>query len=100
LDVAGRWAKFEPDFVLAWLQCEVQNCIRRVFSNATVDVRSEVSESVLRNMDTRNLFCYLDNINRLRGQSAGSFNLQLTLECLLIDWVGQLRDCRLEGTHV
>ena len=37
-------------------------------------------------MDRRNLFCYLDTINRLRGQPKGSYNVQLTLEGLLIDW--------------
>ncbi len=44
-------------------------------------------------MDRLNLFCYLDIINRLRGQPGGSFNLQLTLEGLLIDWAGGLVDC-------
>jgi hypothetical protein len=48
---------------------------------------------VLKRMDRRNLFCYLDIINRLRGQPAGSFNVQLTLESLLIDWAGDLLDC-------
>ena len=41
-------------------------------------------------VDTRNLFCYLDTINRLRGQAAGSWNVQLTLESLLIDWANGL----------
>ena len=41
-------------------------------------------------MDRRNLFCYLDRINRLRGQPKGSYNVQLTLESLLIDWAGGL----------
>jgi hypothetical protein len=44
-------------------------------------------------MDTRNLFCYLDIINVLRGQPGGSFNVQLTFESLLIDWADGLRDC-------
>jgi hypothetical protein len=38
------------------------------------------------------LFCYLDDINRVRGQSAGSYNVQLTLESLLIDWAQGLKD--------
>jgi len=41
---------------------------------------------VLQRIDRRNLFCYLDGINRLRGQPAGSYNVQLTFESLLIDW--------------
>jgi hypothetical protein len=43
-------------------------------------------------MDRRNLFCYLDRINRLRGQPKGSYNVQLTLETLLIDWADGLAD--------
>ena len=45
---------------------------------------------MLKRMDRRNLFCYLDTINRLRGQPAGSYNVQLTLESLLIDWANGL----------
>ena len=41
-------------------------------------------------MDSRNLFCYLDIINRLRGQPKGSYNVQLTFESLLIDWADGL----------
>ena len=52
-----------------------------------------VVDSVVKRMDRRNLFCYLDIINRLRGQPVGSFNVQLTLESLLIDWAGDLLDC-------
>jgi hypothetical protein len=37
-------------------------------------------------MDSRKLFCYLDDINRLRAQPGGSYNVQLALESLLIDW--------------
>ena len=51
---------------------------------------------MLQRMDRRNLFCYLDIINKLRGQAAGSFNVQLTLEGLLIDWSTGLRDCGLD----
>ena len=43
-------------------------------------------------MDRRNLFCYLDRINWLRGQPKGSYNVQLTLETLLIDWADGLAD--------
>ncbi len=51
-----------------------------------------IDESVLKRMDRRNLFCYLDRINRLRGQPKGSYNVQLTLESLLIDWAEGLAD--------
>ena len=90
LDVAGRWAKQEPDFVLNWLCRQIQLCILRVFGGLAAPPVGGVSDSVLQRIDRRNLFCYLDIINKLRGQPAGSFNVQLTLESLLIDWAGGL----------
>jgi len=90
LEVAGRWAKHEPEFVLNWLCRQVQLCILRVFGGLAVSPGGSVSDSVLQRIDRRNLFCYLDIINTLRGQPAGSFNVQLTLESLLIDWAGGL----------
>ncbi len=90
LDVAAKWAKDDPQFVLDWLCLEVQKCIYGA-SGAPLDAAGRASsDSVLQRMDRRNLFCYLDAINRLRGQPAGSFNLQLNLESLLIDWAGGL----------
>ena len=86
LEVAARWAKYEPRFVLDWLCAQIQGCIYRVSGSASPAHSLQLSESVLNRIDRRNLFCYLDIINRLREQAAGSFNVQLTLESLLIDW--------------
>lgn len=93
LDVAARWAKSEPQFVLDWLARQVQACVFRVFAGSTSEPPALVADSVLHGMDRRKLFCYLDIINRLRSQPAGSYNVQLTLESLLIDWAGKLGDC-------
>ncbi len=90
LEVAGRWAKQEPEFVLDWLCRQVQVCIMRVFGGRAAMPGGGVSDSVLQRIDRRNLFCYLDIINKLRAQPVGSFNLQLSLESLLIDWAGGL----------
>ena len=90
LEIAARWAKYEPGFVLDWLCAQIQGCIYRVSGSATAAPSLHLSESVLHHIDRRNLFCYLDIINRLRGQAAGSFNVQLTLESLLIDWADGL----------
>jgi len=90
LEVAGRWAKHEPAFVLDWLCRQVQLCILRVFGGLAASPGGSVSDSVLQPIDRRNLFCYLDVINKLRAQPAGSYNVQLTLESLLIDWAGGL----------
>jgi DNA polymerase-3 subunit delta' len=92
LEVAAKWAKYDPGFVLDWMCREVQKCIVGASGATSAIAGQATEESVLKHMDRRNLFCYLDIINRLRGQPAGSFNVQLTLESLLIDWAGELRD--------
>ena len=91
LVVAAKWAKYEPEFVLGWLSRQVQSCITRVAGGESAGVSAMLGDSVLGRIDRRNLFCYLDVINRLRGQAIGSFNVQLTLECLLIDWSNGLQ---------
>ena len=96
VEVAARWAKLDPVFVINWLARQVK--FGAIAKSADRD-RAEglaIDDSVLRRMDTRNLFCYLDIINRLRGQPGGSYNVQLTLEGLLIDWMSGLEDCALE----
>lgn len=94
IDVAGRWAKHDPHFVLNWLGQKVQQQIVRSSGAGAIAGNAPLRESVQQRMDSRNLFCYLDTINRLKGQAAGSFNLQLTLESLLIDWAEGLAHCR------
>ena len=94
VDVAARWAKLEPQFVLGWLGRQVQQCLYRLSDRSRPAGRHPVPESVLARMDTRNLFCYLDTINGLRGQPLASYNVQLALESLLIDWAAGLVDYR------
>jgi len=86
LEVAARWAKYEPEFVLNWLCRQVQLCILQLFGGLAAAPGAGVAKSVLQRIDRRNLFCYLDLINGIRGQPPGSYNVQLTLENLLIDW--------------
>lgn len=86
--VAEAWSKLEPGFVLEWLARRVESAVRSAVTGAQSD---GLPESVLRRMDSRKLFCYLDDINRLRAQPGGSFNVQLALEGLLIDWATGLR---------
>ncbi|MBT8065749.1 MAG: hypothetical protein KJO09_00805 [Gammaproteobacteria bacterium] len=86
IEVASRWMKLDTAFVLDWMAREVQEAILVASNAAQAPVTPAIDESVLKRMDRRNLFCYLDIINRLRGQPKGSFNVQLTLESLLIDW--------------
>ena len=86
LETAASWTKIEPAFVFDWLARQVQLAIQAASGSGAQVAGLAIDESVLRRMDRQNLFCYLDIINRLRGQPTGSFNVQLTLECLLIDW--------------
>ena len=86
LGVAAKWSKYEPDFVLGWLSRQIQRCITSGFLDSNSDRSPRVGDYVLNNIDRRNLFCYLDMINRLKSQPVGSYNAQLAFECLLIDW--------------
>jgi DNA polymerase-3 subunit delta' len=94
VEVAGRWKKLEPQFVLEWLSQQVRLAIISSSAGRERAAGLAIDESVLRRIDTPRLFCYLDIINGLRGQSGGSFNVQLTLEGLLIDWAGGLAEVR------
>lgn len=86
IDVAAKWAKIDTPYVLDWLARRVQALARSgIAGSAAVDVQA-IPQSVLQRMDFANLFCYLDAINRLRCQAKGSYNVQLALEGLLIDW--------------
>ena len=92
IEVAGRWAKLEPPFVLDWLARQLRYGIAALAGGRDRAPGLTIDESVLRRMDRRNLFCYLDTINRLRGQPKGSYNVQLAFEGLLIDWSEGLRN--------
>ncbi len=93
LEAAARWSRFDTDFVLHWLARQVQEAIERLATGRQDPAAAVIDETVLRRMDRQNLFCYLDIINRLRGQPGGSYNVQLTLETLLIEWAEGLANC-------
>ena len=93
IEIAARWAKLETGLVLNWLAQQVKLAALAASAGREAAVGLAIDDSVLRRMDTRNLFCYLDIINRLRGQPGGSYNVQLTFEGLLIDWADGLKDC-------
>ena len=95
IEVAARWSKSDPGFVLNWMAQQIRLAILLTSAGRDRADGLAIDESVLRRMDRRNLFCYLDIINRLRGQPGGSYNVQATFEGLLIDWADGLRDCGL-----
>lgn len=86
LEVAGRWAKLDPNFVFEWLSRLVQQVIHQATGSGAHTIDFQLERSVLQRLDSRNLFCYLETLNRLRNQTQGSYNVQVTLESLLIDW--------------
>ena len=93
VEVAGRWVKIGPAFVLNWLAQQIKLAVVANSAGRNHAAGLAIEDSVLRRMDRRNLFCYLDIINRLRGQPEGSWNVQLTFEALLIDWASGLGEC-------
>ena len=92
VEVAERWSKLESAFVLDWLARQLRQGVLALAGGRDRAPGLAIDESVLKRMDRRNLFCYLDSINRLRGQPKGSYNVQLTLETLLINWAEGLAD--------
>ena len=93
VEVAARWTRIGPEFVLNWLSQQVKLVVIAGSAGREQAAGLAIEESVVRRMDRRNLFCYLDIINGLRGQPGGSFNVQVTFEGLLIDWADGLQDC-------
>lgn len=92
LKVAAQWAKLEPTFVLGWLCRLVQASIHQATGSGSDPINFALDKSVLQRIDRRKLFCYLEQLNRLRNQPKGSFNVLVTLESLLIDWANGLAD--------
>jgi len=95
IEVAARWAKLDTTHVFNWLSQQMKLAVLANSVGREGAVGLAIDDSVLRRMDRRNLFCYLDIINRLREQPGGSYNVQLTIEGLLIDWASGLKDCGL-----
>jgi DNA polymerase III subunit delta' len=95
--VAARWQGLDTSFVLDWLARQAHALILQASGTLQRGAPGTIDDSVVKRMDRRNMFCYLDNINRLRGQAGGSFNVQLMLEGLLIDLSEGLVSCGQES---
>lgn len=92
LDAAARWAKADAVFAMDWLEGLVRDLLRRHIAGRSRAPAGVMPESVLQRMDSRNLFCYLDRLTRLRNQPPGSANeQQVALESLLIPWAEEFR---------
>lgn len=92
LDAAARWAKADAVFAMDWLERLMRDLIRGRIAGRSQAPAGVMPESVLQRMDSRNLFCYLDRLTRLRNQPPGSANeQQVALESLLIPWAEGFR---------
>jgi DNA polymerase-3 subunit delta' len=97
LEIASRWSEMEAEFVLDWLARQLRQAILALAGGGDRAPGLSIDESVLKRMDRRNMFCYLDRINRLRSRPKGSYRLQYVLEELLIDWAAGLADSDANG---
>ena len=88
--IAAKWMKLDTPMVLNWLSNQVQKLVKARSGCEKWAGVLALDNSVLQRMDTRKLICYLDIIIRLRASPKGSFNVQLMLERLLIDWADGL----------
>ena len=100
IEVAAKWTDLDANFVLDWLARQLRQAVLALAGGRDRAPALAIDESVVKRMDRRNLFCYLDTINRLRGQPKGSYNVQLTLEGLLIDWAEGLASAGAEPGDV
>jgi DNA polymerase-3 subunit delta' len=94
IEIAQRWAKEDVYEILEWLARQVEALVHERMVGGIRGTRHTIDQTVLERIDSRNLFCYLDIINRLRSRPAGSFNGQTALEGLLIDWADGLEGLR------
>ena len=87
MGAALAWKQLALAHVLASLRSVVQTLIYARWL-PKMRAASEFGDYV---MDTRDLFCYLDAVNRLIAKTPGSYNPELALEALALPWAERLR---------
>lgn len=97
LDFASKLNKEEIDLVFDWMLFFIYKMIKNNYlSTNNTDPTSSNLPSIL---DSQNLFLFFDKINLIRSKPRGSFNFQLSLEELLIDWRSGLSDMTLSDAY-
>ena len=87
VEAAARWARGDVEFALHWLRLQVDALIRYRMSGRDAGLGVAAIDRIAgKRIDLKNLFCYLDRLNRLFAQPSGSRNDQLAIEALLIAW--------------
>ena len=97
LDFASKLNKEEIDLVFDWMLFFIYKMIKNncLNTNNTDSASSNLSST----LDSQNLFLFFDKINLIRSKPRGSFNFQLSLEELLIDWRSGLSDMILSDAY-
>ena len=97
LDFASKLSKEEIDLVFDWMLFFIYKVIKNNYSDTkNTDSASSHLSSIV---DSQNLFLFFDKINLIRSKPRGSFNFQLSLEELLIDWRSGLSDMTLSDSY-
>ena len=86
IEIASRWSKLETKFVLNWMSEVVMQLIKEKMIGKLTPNKLSIDYSFLDQAQNRDLFNYLENINKLNSKPSGSYNIQLAFEGLLIDW--------------
>ena len=94
IEIASRWSKLETNFVLNWMSEIVMQLIKEKMVGKHTSNKLSIDYSFLDRAQNRDLFNYLENINKLNSKPSGSYNNQLAFEALLIDWSNYLSRCR------
>jgi len=84
LDLALDLSKENPIFVLDWMGNFIGCLIKDIFTPDKNLIKN--TNNIQDKLNEFNLFLFLDKINKLRNQPEKSYNFQMALEGLLIDW--------------
>ena len=98
IEIASRWSKLETKFVLNWMSEMVMQLIKEKMIGKHTPNKSFIDYSFLEQTQNRDLFNYLENINKLNSKPSGSYNTQLAFEALLIDWSNYLSGSRIPSS--
>jgi len=93
IEIASRWSKLETKFVLNWMSEMVMQLIKEKMVGKHISNKSSIDYSFLDGAQNRDLFNYLESINKLNSKPSGSYNIQLAFEALLIDLSNYLSSC-------
>ena len=97
LDFASKLNKEEIDLVFDWMLFFIYKMIKNNYLNT--NNTDPTSSNLSSTLDSQNLFLFFDKINLIRSKPRGSFNFQLSLEELLIDWRSGLSDMILSDAY-